>query len=264
MLLTQAGAAPNGALSSSLLPKFPNPNPNPSLFSKSRPKFPNPNPRRRPPTTLTASAAADGEAGPTTTARPASPPPTKEAENSTVFVGDDGVPLEGVIQFEKPDAAPSKLISWAQVGLLAGGDILCLLVFSAIGRFSHGFPVLDFETFRTADPFIAGWFLGAYFLGGYGDDGKGVNGTSNAIVAAAKSWAVGIPLGIIIRAATSGHIPSTTFMLVTMGSTGVLLIGWRALVSKFLPSKQSKKNDVYRRGSAFELFELLTSLVRRW
>jgi len=42
------------------------------------------------------------------------------------------------------------------LGLLAGGDVLCLLLFSAIGRFSRGLPVLDADTFKTADPFIAG------------------------------------------------------------------------------------------------------------
>jgi hypothetical protein len=47
--------------------------------------------------------------------------------------------------------------SW--VGLLAGGDVLALLLFAAIGRFSHGFSVFDTETLRTADPFIAGMFF---------------------------------------------------------------------------------------------------------
>lgn len=42
------------------------------------------------------------------------------------------------------------------MALLAGGDVLALLLFSAIGRFSHGFSVVDIETLRTADPFIAG------------------------------------------------------------------------------------------------------------
>eukprot|EP00268_Persea_americana_P050289 TRINITY_DN5455_c0_g1_i18.p1 TRINITY_DN5455_c0_g1~~TRINITY_DN5455_c0_g1_i18.p1 ORF type:complete len:123 (-),score=20.33 TRINITY_DN5455_c0_g1_i18:3401-3769(-) len=121
-----------------------------------------------------------------------------------------------------------------------------------------GFVVLKrFEWF-------AGWFLGAYFLGGYEDDGKGVNGLTKAVFAAVKSWAVGISLGVTIRAATSSHIPPASFVLVTMGSTGILLIGWRALISTLLPYDQRKKNDVYRRGSPFELFELLTSLVRRW
>lgn len=42
------------------------------------------------------------------------------------------------------------------MALLAGGDVLALLLFSAIGRFNHGFSVFDFDTLRTADPFIAG------------------------------------------------------------------------------------------------------------
>ncbi|KDP41580.1 hypothetical protein JCGZ_15987 [Jatropha curcas] len=191
------------------------------------------------------------------------PPPPSFSSDDTVFVGQENVPLEGVIQFEKLTSS-SRLDKWGRMALFAGGDVLALLLFSAIGRFSHGYSVFDLDTLRTADPFIAGWFLGAYFLGGYGEDGRGMNGISKAIVAAAKSWALGIPLGVIIRAVSSGHIPPYTFILVTMGSTAVLLIGWRALLSSILPNNESKKNDVYRRGSPFELFELLTSLVRRW
>mgnify|MGYP003702729175 CR=1 FL=1 len=40
----------------------------------------------------------------------------------------------------------------------------------------------------------AGWLLSAYLLGGFGDDAKGRNGVGNAVVVAAKSWAVGIPV----------------------------------------------------------------------
>ncbi|MBA0597210.1 hypothetical protein Gorai_007025, partial [Gossypium raimondii] len=98
------------------------------------------------------------------------------------------------------------------------------------------------------------WFLSAYFLGGYSEDGRGANGLSQALIAAAKSWGLGIPLGLIIRAATSGHVPPYAFVLVTMGSTSVLLIGWRALIVSIFPDDTKKKNDVYRRGSPFELF----------
>lgn len=45
---------------------------------------------------------------------------------------------------------------FSRVALLAGGDVLALLIFSAIGRFSHGFSVFDTDTLRTADPFVAG------------------------------------------------------------------------------------------------------------
>ncbi|KAF5206446.1 transmembrane protein [Thalictrum thalictroides] len=244
LMLTQA---PNGRCRlthSSSSPKFPNSNPNSNkqLFSQ-EPKFISRNHRKPLNLTLVASA-----------------------ESSRVFVGDERVPLEGVIQFDKQPNFDfsSKLNKWGRVALLCGGDVLALLVFSAIGRFSHGFPVFGVETLHTADPFIAGWFLGAYFLGGYGSEGRGMDGMSKAVVAAAKSWGVGIPLGIIIRAATAGHVPPARFILVTMGSTAVLLIGWRALLFTILPKDKGKNNDAYKRGSPFELFELLTSLVRRW
>ncbi|CAO2817728.1 unnamed protein product [Amaranthus hypochondriacus] len=182
--------------------------------------------------------------------------------NDTVFVRPDSVPLEGVIQIDKPSS--SRFQKWGQVALLAGGDVLALLMFTAIGRFSHGFSVFDPETLRTADPFIAGWFLSAYFLGGYSEDGRGMNGWNKAIFAIAKSWAVGIPMGLGIRALTASHLPPTNFILVTLGSTAVLLIGCRTLLYQILPRDKSKKDDMYKRGSPFELFELLTSLVRRW
>ncbi|XP_075483860.1 uncharacterized protein LOC142524018 [Primulina tabacum] len=188
-------------------------------------------------------------------------PVNDEGPSSISLVGQENVPLEGVIQFEKPHSS-SLLAIWGLVTLLAGGDVAALLLFSAIGRFSHGFSVFDFETFKTADPFIAGWFLSAYFLGGYAEDGRGINGLFKAVFAAAKSWDVGVPLGLIIRAATIGHTPPTNFILVTMGSTAVLLIGWRTLLFSIFPANNGKKDDAYKRCNPFELFELLTSLVK--
>lgn len=65
-----------------------------------------------------------------------------------------------------------------------------------------------------------------------------------------------LQLGVAIRGFTIGHIPPTSFILVTMGSTAVLLIGWRALLHTFLPSGQTKRNGVYKRGNPFEFFEV--------
>lgn len=70
------------------------------------------------------------------------------------------------------------------------------------------------------------------------------------------SFFISLQLGVIIRSTSSGHIPSYSFILVTMGSTAVLLIGWRALLFSVLPSESKKKDDTYRKGSAFELFEV--------
>ncbi|XP_012449897.1 uncharacterized protein LOC105772931 [Gossypium raimondii] len=240
----------------------------PSISNSSihkRPKF-IPSRNSRKPLQITLAKAEGGlDSAPKQSSPP--PPPSPSPFNNgddTVFVGQDDVPLEGVIQFEKPSSSSSRLSKWGRVALLAGGDVLALLLFSAIGRYNHGLPIFAMDTIRTADPFLAGWFLSAYFLGGYSEDGRGANGLSQALIAAAKSWGLGIPLGLIIRAATSGHVPPYAFVLVTMGSTSVLLIGWRALIVSIFPDDTKKKNDVYRRGSPFELFELLTSLVRRW
>lgn len=50
-------------------------------------------------------------------------------------------------------------MGFRRVALLSGGDVLGLLLFAAVGRFNHGFPVFDVETLHTADPFIAGGFF---------------------------------------------------------------------------------------------------------
>lgn len=63
-------------------------------------------------------------------------------------------------------------------------------------------------------------------------------------------------IGIVIRAARSGHLPNYGFVFVSLGSTAVLLIAIRALLYALLPVDNSKKSDVYRRGSPFELFEV--------
>ncbi|KAL9447045.1 hypothetical protein AB3S75_014667 [Citrus x aurantiifolia] len=140
-------------------------------------------------------AKADGSVDSNNSAAATSNSTSRSFQDETVSVGQGNVPLEGVIQFEKPDFS-SRINKWGRVALLAGGDVLALLLFSAIGRFNHALSVFDFDTLRTADPFIAGWFLSAYFLGGYAEDGRGMNGLSKAVVAATKSWAAGVPVSL--------------------------------------------------------------------
>ncbi|GER37484.1 hypothetical protein STAS_13896 [Striga asiatica] len=259
-LLSQAAGARGALLSTTHRCSLKSARPNPPLFSKRRPNFSLSSRRLKP---ISLANPLDSSNNPTTTSSSTTGPLDNQAStsNSSIsFVGQQNVPLEGVIQFEKPNSI-SLLSKWGPVALLAGGDVAALLLFSAIGRFSHGFSVFDIETFRTADPFIAGWFLSAYFLGGYGEEGRGKNGLWKAVLAAAKSWSLGIPLGLIIRAVTIGHTPPTNFILVTMGSTAVLLVGWRSLLFSIFPTDKAKKNDVYKRGSPFELFEVFAYVV---
>lgn len=183
----------------------------------------------------------------------------------TVYVEDSSVSVEGVAKVDR-SVPGSDNPAWGRIAFLAGGDVIVLLAFAAIGRLSHGMSVADWDALRTADPFIAGWLLGAYLLGGYGPDGQGANGFGKAVLAALKSWAVGIPLALVIRGVTSGHVPPQPFIVVSMASTLVLLVGWRAAANGIIPNEKSAKNKLAgnKKGSVFELFQLLSSLVRRW
>uniref|UniRef100_A0A0C9QWK2 TSA: Wollemia nobilis Ref_Wollemi_Transcript_4050_1091 transcribed RNA sequence n=1 Tax=Wollemia nobilis TaxID=56998 RepID=A0A0C9QWK2_9CONI len=189
--------------------------------------------------------------------------PAKENVVQTVPVEEEGVSVEGVIKFDKQQP-PWR--NWRRVAVLVGGDVLALLTFAAIGRINHGMTVLDWETLNTVDPFVAGWLLSAYFLGGYESEGLGNNGVMKAAFVAIKSWTVGIPLGLAIRGVSTGHFPASAFILVSMGSTLFLLVGWRTLFTALFPNDEQnrKKREVYKQGSPLEFFELLTSLVRRW
>ncbi len=84
-----------------------------------------------------------------------------------------------------------------QVAKAVAGDVAALLVFAAIGRLSHG-ESLDGEVLATALPFLLGWLGTAPFLGGYGRAALGTD-LKGAALAAAKCWAAGIPLGLVLR-----------------------------------------------------------------
>lgn len=78
-----------------------------------------------------------------------------------------------------------------------GRPTLSLLVSKLPSSFViQGFLSLSSGFNRLPVDALAGWVLSAYFLGGYGDDGRGVNSSTKAVLAAVKSWAVGIPVSI--------------------------------------------------------------------
>lgn len=113
------GQAPSGALSArrcslSSPPKFTNPNP--PLFSNRKPRFASKaNALKSLNITL---AKADGGIDSTSAATkqafsssPPPPPPPSLDNDQPVFVGQENIPLEGVIQFEKPSSS-SRLRKW--------------------------------------------------------------------------------------------------------------------------------------------------------
>jgi hypothetical protein len=106
--------------------------------------------------------------------------------------------------------------------LVLVADLVAVIVFAAIGRASHGEDGLA-GLVATAAPFLAA-----------------------ALAAWATPWAraepvsvragfltVGVTavLGLLLRWGFTGHVPPWTFVLVTIASLAVLMLGWRAVAA---------------------------------
>lgn len=91
-------------------------------------------------------------------------------------------------------------------------------------------PVTLFQHVSTA----AGWFTSGAVLGGYGSAAQGSK-IGPAAAAAAKTWALGVPLGVAIRIVGRGYVPAMSFIGISLAVTGVLMIGWRTALAAVTP-----------------------------
>lgn len=101
-----------------------------------------------------------------------------------------------------------------------------LIAFSVGGMSFHdtqGPWLLEF--FRIGWPFFVGYGLSALLLGAWRVPDFGRNYFRSGTLA----WLVGISLGMLLRIVATGRVPITSFIFVTLGFTGVLLLGWRAI-----------------------------------
>lgn len=85
-------------------------------------------------------------------------------------------------------------------------------------------------------PIVArtGWFTSGALLGGYGKEAQGGK-VGPAAAAAAKTWALGVPLGVAIRSLGRGYVPAMSFIGISLAVTGVLMIGWRTALAAVTP-----------------------------
>ena len=117
--------------------------------------------------------------------------------------------------------------------LLAVIDTISLIVFAAIGKSSHSANGdLDiFAVMLTAFPFVTAWLSTSPLTQVYSPDDT--SDESNIIASTGmkvvKGWAVAVPLGIALRGAIKGYVPPTPFIIVTLISTLVILVGVRVL-----------------------------------
>ena len=112
---------------------------------------------------------------------------------------------------------------------LVVGDILVFLVFSVIGRISHGEPVgltaLP-QVVGTAAPFAAGWFIVAPFVGAYRRDLT--TRPRQMAKRTAFAWVLACPVGLTLRGIFVDHgAPPFSFAIIALLFVLIIMLLWR-------------------------------------
>ncbi len=106
------------------------------------------------------------------------------------------------------------------IALLA--DVVCVLVFCAIGRRSHDEGVNLAGIAETAWPFLsgtaAGWLLS-----------RGWRKPLAVLPTGVTVWICTVTVGMLLRKLSSAGV-APSFVVVASLSTGLLLVGWRVAV----------------------------------
>lgn len=122
--------------------------------------------------------------------------------------------------------------------VLAAVDGFALLAFAAIGKSSHAADgsVDAAATVAVAAPFLLSWFATSPWTKVY-DERDGGDGTVmgeetvptttslivDVVIQTARGWIVAVPVGIVLRGLLKGYVPPTSFIVVTMVATLVIL-----------------------------------------
>jgi hypothetical protein len=116
----------------------------------------------------------------------------------------------------------------ARTGVLLAGDLVAIGLFVLVGELRHGGTLAAGAT--TYAQFVAGWLVAAIVVGAYGTGA--VASVGRAAGLGLLGWILGAVLGAIIRAALRpGFFIAPTFVGVTIGAGGVLLVAWRLLAA---------------------------------
>lgn len=116
--------------------------------------------------------------------------------------------------------------------LLIVGDIFSFLLFSAIGRSSHGEAAgigALLEVLKTAAPFMIGWFVVAPFTGALKQEL--FQQPSALLKRTFLSLIVALPIGFALRALFLQRGIPASFAIVASIANLVLMLGWRGIAS---------------------------------
>src|SRR5258707_1872120 len=96
-------------------------------------------------------------------------------------------------------------------------DVVCVIVFCAIGRRSHAEGLTVAGIAQTAWPFLAGTGVGWMLIGGWGRP-------FTVIPVGGGVWGWTVVVGMVLREVTCAGV-STSFLVVASGSTALVLLG---------------------------------------
>jgi len=113
--------------------------------------------------------------------------------------------------------------------ILVIGDLLCFLIFAALGRNTHGeasgFAAIP-QIILTALPFIAGWFLVSPFVGAFRH--KILSQPLAMAIRTALAWLIAWPVAMLLRGIFVDHgVPPLSFAMVVLLFNMLLLLIWR-------------------------------------
>lgn len=114
--------------------------------------------------------------------------------------------------------------------IVATGDVVLLLTFAAIGRWSHHEISAGglLATLGTAAPFVVGWALAAPPLGAYAR--RSFVSIRSLMQRLLVVWPVALVAALIIRSFVDHKIPAPAFVVVALLFNLLTLCMWRALV----------------------------------
>jgi hypothetical protein len=120
--------------------------------------------------------------------------------------------------------------------VLLVGDLAALFLFAFIGRRAHDLAVgqsAALALLLTAGEFVLAWLLAAWLAGAlqpWPQTSAISPGAGGFLRRSLTAWLMAAPLGTLLRALAldRAEIP-VTFLLVTLGAGGALVLGWRLI-----------------------------------
>jgi hypothetical protein len=116
-----------------------------------------------------------------------------------------------------------------RVAIAAVADIVCILVFVALGRRNHDEGETVDGILTVAAPFlialVVGWIVARAWT------------RPMQVEAAFIIWPVTVVVGVVLRHFVFDRGTALPFIIVATIVTGVFLVGWRLVVAKVSPSR---------------------------